>query len=202
MKKILGILCLVAAASATASAMEWGLKAGPSFSRFRFTEGLGQGWQPLSSLQVGAFLDLRIFGSFIFRPEILFSRLGGEFSSAYAGTDIRLRERLDYLLLPVLLKFEIPIVRGLSFRLCGGGYGAALIGAKTVMKFADETYEEDIREEIRPFDFGYSLGLEVGWKKFILELRHNRGITDIKKYHQQVYAIYLSGWVVLLGYRF
>lgn len=201
MKKILGIFCLVAAASATAPAMEWGLKAGPSFSRFRFAEGLGQGWRPLSSFQVGAFLDVRIFDNFIFRPEILFSRLGGEFTSEYAGTDIRLRERLDYLVLPVLLKFEIPVVRGLSLRLCGGGFGAALIGAKTVMTFAEETYKEDIRKEIRPFDFGYSLGLEVGWKKLILELRHNRGITDIKKFHQQVYAIYLSGWVVLLGYR-
>ena len=202
MKKFVLALMLVATLFSTAMAMEWGVKAGPALSRLRFTEGLGEGWEPLPSFQIGAFLGLRIFENFILRPEILFCRLGGEFASAYAGTEIRLRERIDYLVLPVLLKFEVPIVRGLDFRFYGGGFGALRIGAKTVVTHSGETYKEDIEREIRPFDYGYSFGLEFGWKKFLLELRHSRGLSDIKKYHQQTYAIYLNGWALLLGYRF
>jgi hypothetical protein len=202
MKKILSMILLVAAMSATAPAMDWGLKAGPSFSRFRFSERLDQGWRSLSSFQIGAFLGVRLFGNVVLRPEILFSRLGGEFTSNYAGTDIRLRERLDYLVLPVLVKFEIPLSSDAAIRVCGGGYTAALIGAKTVMNYRGETFKEDIRREIHTFDYGYCLGMEVDWKNYILELRYNRGLSDIKKYHQRTYEISLSGWALLLGYRF
>ncbi len=202
MKKLASIVLSLSFLSATALGAEWGFKAGPSFSRFLFSEGLGRDWRPLPSFQAGVFLGLRIFGHTVLRPEILFSRLGGTFASAYAGKEVRVRERLDYLVLPVLLKFEIPVIRDLSLRFCGGGYGAALIGAKTVLEFDGESYKDDIRKEIKPFDYGFCLGLEAGWKNFLLEFRANRGLADIKKRHLQSYAIYLSDWTVLLGYRF
>lgn len=81
-----------------------GVKAGLALSNFSFSRDADDGWQNLASARIGAFVNFRLSNNFVLQSEALFRRKGARFKAEDEISDARVRERLDDLEFPLLLK--------------------------------------------------------------------------------------------------
>jgi hypothetical protein len=205
MKKIgivIFIVFLGASARANAFSPNVGIKAGLALSNFWFSKEIEEAWKYLVSYRIGAFVNFRVSKDFYLQPEVLWGRNGARFKAAYEDSEASVREHIDYLEFPLLLKMRFPLSNDFSLGLLGGGFGAVNIGAKSFFEYEGETSEEDIKKEIKDIDFGIVFGAELEWKKWALDIRYVMGLTNIKDYDFRSYSVKNQALTVLLGYHF
>ncbi|NQT27077.1 PorT family protein [candidate division KSB1 bacterium] len=139
----------------------------------------------------GIFLELDLLGPIDFQAEVLYSQKG---TIAKIG-DHETKARLNYILIPVLIKFKMPVVPTLGLNLQGGAYLGKKIG---------ETIEPDMGAEDDVFensDMGAIIGVGVQFKAFVsdlrIEARYSMGFTNIGK--EEGDTIKNKNMMVLIG---
>jgi len=182
--------------------LDLGVKGGLVFSNFRFSGQLAETWKNLVSLRIGAFASFRIFKNIYLQPEFLYSRNGARFMGTYDGAGAEVREHLSYLEFPLLAKMRFSLRDDFSLSVLAGGFGSLKIGAKSVVEYGGESSEEDIKDEIKPLDFGVVFGAELGWKRWVFDIRCALGLADLKEQDTSGNRVYNRALAFMLGYRF
>jgi len=102
-------------------------------------------WKYLPSFVAGGYLELKL-GFVSIQPEVLYTRMGAKIEDVIEDVPFSLQYRLDYLQVPVLLKFNVVPAGPIRPFLYAGGYGGYLLKAKGIMEGGGETDEADLTE--------------------------------------------------------
>lgn len=184
-----------------------GLKLGVSSANISNVEVDGLWDDPSSTfgLTFGGFVSMSIGNNLYLQPEILFTQKGAEWKGSYfydfAVEDIKLVFRLNYLEIPVLVKY---VFSGGSLRpyIYAGPYAGFKLSSKYRIEVAEESVEEDVDAELKGVDFGLAAGaglaLEMGSGELSVELRYTLGLSAIEKGTESKNKV-LS---LMLGYGF
>ena len=185
-------LGLAPAASAQAT---FGLRAGlnvadVSFSGIEDDEFFDDFKEPRLGLVAGVMADVPLSPQLSFHPEVLYSQKGFKLDieievQASQGTgEGSLTYQLDYLEVPLLLAYRIPVGQnGLTVGLEAGPTVAYLLstGLSCSGDFestCDEN-EQDLDDDFESLDIGGALGVSVGAGPFAADLRFTQGFTSI-----------------------
>jgi len=115
------------------------------------------------------------------RTEMLLTRKGWtENYTGLTGDDVEHTIDLDYLQIPFLVQFNLPVASGTEMFFLGGATAGFLTRAKESFKVNGKTYGPtmDIKKEIRAGESGMLFGCGLEFKKrLILEMRVDMSIT-------------------------
>jgi len=133
---------------------------------------------PIAAFQIGMFKNFPISKRFEFQPEIHYTWQGLVFR--VPGLFERVRVRLNYLKIPLLLKFHL-ISKKTKLGLYTGPYGAVKLRAKKISVTWDRTENESLTNA-KTLDFGVTAGIytEVPFKTgaIIIDLRVSFGFLN------------------------
>lgn len=177
MKKVLLLAAFALFAFTTAQSQEvrFGVKGGLNFASVG-GDNVGYYWGGGSfgnrtAFHIGGFAEIPLVGDFALQPEVLYSSEGAGFSVGLisVGSDLK----LDYVRVPVLAKYNMPFVEGLSAEL--GPVFGVLVSDKEV-----DYYGGDQIFDLNTFDvqigigasYRFAFGLHAG-------LRYNKGVMNI-----------------------
>jgi len=123
----------------------------------------------------GVFIELDLLGPLDLQAEVLYSQKGAK--QSIGGNE--LKARLNYIVIPVMVKYKMPLVPTLGLNIQGGAY----LGQKL-----DESWdpEMDMDEDMfKNSDMGAVVGVGVQFKAFIsdirVEARYTMGFKNISK---------------------
>lgn len=127
----------------------------------------GTGFGNRTSFHIGGFVEIPLAGDFSLQPELLYSSEGAGYSVGLVsvGSDLK----LDYIRVPILAKYNMPFVEGLSAEL--GPTIGVLISAND---------GEDVKDAFKTLDvqigigatYRFNFGLHAG-------IRYNKGVMNI-----------------------
>lgn len=147
---------MFAARPAQGQILNYGLKGGANFSSITETDNSDM----LTGFHFGGFLNIRPpLSPIAVQPEILFSRLGTKFEvlpgSVSMETDV-IEETLtiDYVQIPVLLKYYLPLPGPIGPNLFAGPY----VGFNMDSDYDSEISEADLTEQLNDMDYGLVFG--------------------------------------------
>ncbi|MFN3756380.1 MAG: porin family protein [Flavobacterium sp.] len=162
----------------TTSGLGFGVKGGVNFSNL-YTEEVDDN-NVLTSFHVGVFVTIPIVDFFGIQTEVLYSRKGAELAYNNAFLTGTAQFRLNYIEVPVLLKFNITE----NFNIHAGPYVAYLIDADVVNKSSNANFdfEENLNnDDFNKFDYGLSAGLGFDFNSFGIGARYNYGLATVGK---------------------
>lgn len=184
---VVGALLVGGAADAQAQGLEIGAKLGASFSTWDLDP--EEDLETLTALTGGGFVRIG-FGGFSIQPELMFVRKGTEFAT---GTDDDFEVRVDYVEIPLLLRYDIGLVGApLSPYLYAGPavafevaceFAGSSGGVDATIDCDDAAAElgEDFEHE--EMDFGVMVGGGVGFGlgpgRLLVEGRYTWGLRDL-----------------------
>jgi hypothetical protein len=183
---ILFVLALFILSGSLAFPNTIGIKGGTNFSGFFFEdkrEADGSIEQMLipgrhrNGFALGAFYNIEIIDGFSLQPEIFFTVKGGV-ATTFAGTSaVSWVEKMSYLELPILFKYELD-----NLSLLVGPFVALLIQdeLKGAIHNVDFRYERT-KEEIdrKDFDSGIVFGAGITSGKAFFEIRYTMGFISV-----------------------
>ena len=173
MKKLLCILTIVLAAQAGfAQEVTLGPRVGLTSGQVSL-EGLESG-DRFSGFQVGLFSQI-IMGNFIFMPEFLYSRSGGEvLLGNTGGAEVRTQYTFNKLDTPLLIGLKAGPVRfnaGLVF--------SVVYGAKATGNFIAGT--ADIADDFTRAMIGYQAGIGVDVWKILVDFKYESSVGPLSE---------------------
>jgi hypothetical protein len=172
-RTLISILLATVATAATAQNVRFGLKAGPSYTKFR-----GVDPQQLSSasnayrlgFHAGVMAEIKVTDKVSVQPELLYSQKGAKnklVSDIYTV--------FSYLDLPIMVKARLGETR---FFLEGGPQFGYLLSAKSTFM----SYSYDERSSYEKVDVGYAAGLGYQLASGpLIGFRFNGGLTRLNK---------------------
>lgn len=209
------------------SSFSVGLKAGISIPNLQSSGGnpLSEGWSSRQGPYAGFVGEMNIGKNLYLQTELNFSSQGGKknglqaipVSPEYAAffpagipvpdfvySNYNSEAKLNYLELPVLLKFDYPLSESISLFVNAGLYMGYLVAAKNVTSGANNIYLDkamtipllpgpvsfdttiDIKSDLEKFNFGIQAGVGVAYhfksgSKLFLAGGGNYGLTHIQK---------------------
>lgn len=114
------------------------------------------------------------------QPELYFTTKGSELDYNNNFVTGSAKFRLEYIQLPVMIKFNLTD----NFNVHFGPYGAYLVGAKiksendqNIFEFEEELNTDDFEK----FEFGLSLGIGFDFDPLSIGLRYDYGLTTVGK---------------------
>ncbi|MVN76507.1 outer membrane beta-barrel protein [Hymenobacter sp. HMF4947] len=201
MKKILlPILILASIGEAQAQQVHFGLRAGVSFAKFVGPDAVYNNQEYRTGFNAGALAKVDFSDHWALQPELMYSIKGTKQTfdnSPLYGNGAALYQRLNYVELPVLVKFTTHHV----FAEAGPQLGT-LVGAKQILEDGFGTEEARNKEQFRTLEVGYVLGLGVqDTNGLLLGVRYNGSFASA--YHQDLAAqIRNSAFQIYVGYVF
>ena len=170
-----------------------GIKAGLSSTWLEYSNEYEEA-KSLTGFQVGMFYDWEFCRRFSLQVEGYYNRKGNQ-----VVDDIKFR--IDYIEVPILIKFNIDVGSRLKAGPFVGGYGAYLLSAKLV-----DTPEGDQSSDIKNIDFGLIVGVGICWKSkklnLIIDARYSKGVENIIRWPSYGESIKHRGFAVLFGIGF
>ncbi len=191
----------------------FGIKGGVNFARLANLEEDEFDYGTKTGLIFGAFYRFDLGDRFAIQPEICFSMKGakaeGEESAYGIPYSYDIRVKLNYLEIPVLLKYKFHTQGKLKPSLFAGPYVGFNTSAKMFTRVEvigiKETEEEDVADEVRNTDFGLivgaSLDYDIGHSIIIIEVRYSMGLTRIPE-DPDASDAKNSVFTLMLGYAF
>jgi len=180
MRLPLAILTLFAAcaflAPASLAQVDFGVRAGLNVSTFT---GDAEDSEAKLGFIGGGYLNYAFSPTLSIQPEVLFSQKGAEFTE----DNLTVTYRLDYIDVPVLLKYTLPTGTNLLPSL----YAGPQVSFKVSESVRAEGISVDT-EFIKSTDFGLTFGADVGARlagrtqQFGVGLRYFLGLADIQDF--------------------
>jgi len=160
-----------------------------------------QKWQ--GTLAGGLFVDLRLNKRLGAEVEVLFFRKGSVYRLNLDGSEYREKYILDYLEIPVFVKFFVLEKDRYNFYLYAGPSIGFNLGARLKVTF--DGLEESVSvDNLKGADLLLNGGAGVEYKlkdsSLILELRYNQGLKSISTETEEDFRN--KALVILVGYRF
>jgi len=127
-------------------------------------------------LSVGASYSIKIIQGFSIQPELFFSNKGGGSTSFRGASIVFIAEKMSYLEIPLLLKYELD-----NFSLMAGPYVGLLIHNENKVAdhygyFSEHTKDEMGRKSI---DSGIVFGAGLTSGKATIEIRYAFGLINL-----------------------
>jgi len=164
---------------AAAQGLQFGAKGGINVATQSFDSDTGDvSFDPLIGLVAGGFVIWPIGGRFDVEVEGLYSVRGVSIDAGVASTKIK----VDYIDAPVLARYRIA---GSSttrrIHIVGGPVFGFRVRAQSIADFGNGSFHRDIKDDLKPFDFGVAAGGDVEFGRFIIDGRYTFGLTNINK---------------------
>ena len=208
MKKSLSLLIALAvllpAASRAQVALGFGVKAGLNMSSL--SSNVDDELKSKMGFAAGAFVNFDLGKGLSIQPELLYSQKGAKYSETIDGESYTLSMNLDYVDIPVLVKyaFQMPD-SALAPCLYAGPYFGFKASAKFKYDLAGETGSEPI-EDLKSTDFGMVFGggldFALGTGKLTLDVRYALGMQNLAVDTGDGETTKNGVFQVLLGFRF
>lgn len=182
MKKLLIVLFALALFSISAQAqMQLGLKAGLNLANLSGDDAGSP--DSKTAFAFGGFFAYQFSPMFAIQPEIYYSMKGATDKMTVEGATIDLTYTFDYIEIPLLVKFMIPI-QGSNVKpdIFAGPYLGINTTAKVKGEYQGDSQEEDI-EDFKSSEFGLQFGGGVGFPvgngELGFDVRYIMGLTNI-----------------------
>ena len=193
--------------STTIFAMDIGIKGGLNLSKLKILDIDCEDYdceedvvetRNQNGFQVGMFFTFDISKNIQLQPEVYYVKKGAKqfesYSSDWMSVNTELKWKLNYIEIPVLLKFNMPTKGNIKPGFFAGPYFAHNLNASLWIKETGEIYgeeydeeaEQDIRTSIESFDYGlvagFCIDVKIGSVKLTGEARYSYGLANISKY--------------------
>lgn len=122
------------------------------------------------SFVLGGFAEFKISDLLSIQPEILYSRQG----TRDKGNGVKVKNRLNYLNIPVLAKLNVWDELSVEV---GPQFGFAL-NARQKTKAGGEVVKRDIQYN-NTFDFSFAFGVSYNLENLMFSARYNVGLTNV-----------------------
>ena len=177
MKKLAIVLFagLAISTASNAQSIQFGVKAGANFANVSGDKPTGLSTSMLVGINGGVFLGLGLSDNLFIQPELVYSGQGFKESYDYSGTTYSATQTENYLNVPVLVKYKLPV--GLYFQT--GPQIGFLMSAKAK---AGGTSESD-KDGFNSIDFSWAVGagFQIPATQLGIDLRYNIGLSNISK---------------------
>lgn len=159
----------------TASNVKFGAKAGLNLANI-VGDDAGDA-NMFVGFNVGMFVEIPVTDKLTIQPEVLYSAQGSKSEGNFDGYDFDATLKLNYINVPVMLKYQVAD----KFSLEAGPYVGFLTSAKMkveVSGFGSETV--DMKDMVKSTDFGLGLGMNYEFSDVIFaNARYQAGLTQI-----------------------
>ena len=139
-------------------------------------------------LLAGGFLDVRVNDVFSIEPEVLYSQKGAEVQGTGSNSDLEGSVRLDYIEVPLLLKFWVPVSNSgfRPFLFAGPAIGFEVnctLEGEILSATGSEDCDDTPLVKTKSTDFGGAIGGGIeflaGMQAVRVDARYTHGFTDI-----------------------
>lgn len=182
MKRFFTLLFLVCVFSTMSFAqMQAGLKAGLNIANLSGDDAGSP--DSKTGFAFGGFFMYQFSPMFAIQPEAYYTMKGATDKMDFQGTTVDLTYTLDYIEIPVLLKFIIPVQgSGVKPAIFAGPFLGINTTAKVKAEYQGESQEEDI-EDTKSTEFGLQfgggIGFPVGKGELGIDIRYILGLSTI-----------------------
>ena len=176
MKKlcIVAVIAIFSFASVNAQNVRFGAKAGVNLAAINGDE--TDDFDMRTSFHVGAVVEIPISDKFSVQPELLYSSQGAESELSEYEITGKLKFKLDYLNIPIMMKYYV--IEGLSLE--AGPQIGILLDANAEIEVGDESEEQDMKDEMKGIDFGLNAGVGYQLENGLnFSARYNFGLANI-----------------------
>ena len=191
------LVLLMIPSTVSAQGISYGVKGGINFASVSFdpSEDINTGTR--IGIAVGGFVALPLGSRLTIQPEGLFSQKGEK--ADLDGVVAKLE--LDYIEVPVLVKYAITQGASRSFHVFGGPSMAFKVRSRATASFGGTTVETG-DENIKDTDFGVVFGAGMDFGKWSVDGRYTMGFADINDDESDETKIRTRTISVLAGIRF
>jgi len=188
-------LTLGVAGAAQAQSARFGVKAGASLTSYT---GKDVSADNKFGFNGGLVANFGIADIVSIQPELLYSMKGAKTEGNFFGTNVKYKETLHYIDVPVLAHVNAG---GLFFE--AGPQIGFLVAARGAADANGQSGSGDIKDNFKTVDFGYAAGLGYQLENGPgIGLRYNGGFTDIYKGNNGDYKTRNSAFQLYLTYMF
>ena len=180
MKRIVAVLVLGILVTASSFAqIELGVKGGINLANMSGS-GAPPNTKTLAGFAGGGYLEISLPFLLTIQPEVLYSQKGFISEETLLGTNIKITGRLNYLEIPVLVKysFPVPVVKPSVY---AGPAVGILLSAKATAEAAGQSAETDIKDQTTSTDWGLVVGASAHIAVVTLDVRYTLGLTTADK---------------------
>ncbi len=182
MKKVFTLLFVLSIFSIMSFAqMQAGLKAGLNLANLSGDDAGSP--DSKTAFAFGGFFAYQFSPMFAIQPEIYYSMKGATDNMTFEGATVDITYTFDYIEIPLLLKFMIPI-QGSNIKpaIFAGPHVAINTTAKVKAEYQGDSQEEDI-EDFKSSEFGLQfgggVGFTVGKGELGFDIRYILGLSTI-----------------------
>lgn len=195
---VVTLLCGIAA-SAGAQGLTYGVKGGVTFANLS-EEGEADTvtFDMRIGLIAGGFVTWPLGGRVALQPEVLFTEKGAKVEQG-GGT---LTQQLDYLDVPLLIRYRLTGTDARHFSVFGGPAIGVKIRARSRASFGDTAIEDDVSDQVKGTDLSVVGGVGYQRGRASVEGRYAWGVSDIDKDASDDVTIRTRGISIVAGWRF
>jgi hypothetical protein len=132
----------------------------------------------------GIFMTYGFSRTFAVQPELLFVMKGSKYVNGRGSDAYRETMSLEYVELPILVKYYLPLSRAFKVHVFAGPAPALNIRARVNSKFAGESQEETL-DNVMGVDVGLAAGAGIeipfGSGQITFDARYTAGLTTLSK---------------------
>lgn len=197
--RVVFLLVLLAgvASGAAAQDMAFGAKGGIAFSTLSFDPSSEISYDLRTGLIAGGFVSIPLGSRLTIQPEGLFVQKGAKADDLGVTATIK----LDYVEVPVFVKYRLAGGSARSFHVMGGPSVAFKVSASASARFGGSTVETSNDDEIEALDYGVVAGAGMDAGRFTIDGRFTFGLANINKEEDEPEARTRS-IAILAGVRF
>lgn len=188
--------------------IHFGLKGGLSLANIKSDPPTFEGfeWKTKQGIAGGASLEIGLIKGFSLQPEILYVQKGAKITANIEGIDITLKANIDYIEIPLLLKYNL--ISGLTIP---SVYAGPFIGFNRKAEFVISApgypeEREDIKDDIKSTEYGLVFGVgltqKLGLFRVTLDARYDLGLSNIFEGEDGPNYIKTRTWLFMAGISF
>jgi len=182
-----------------------GVRAGVDFMTLEGDDVDGDNFDRRTGFMVGGFALIDFEGPFALQPELAYVQKGSTSEITTGGTTFNAINKLDYIEIPVLAKFQIPVEGSFSPNIFAGPALGFNVNAEREVEGGGQSSGQDVSDEISGTEFslafgaGADIGLGAGTLSF--DFRYGLGLTSIADTDADQF-VRNQGFMITAGYAF
>jgi hypothetical protein len=164
-----------------------GIKAGVNFASFggedteQFFQGADEQFR--TGVILGGFVEVDPPGPFALQTELLYVQKGSKAEGTVSGETVTGIDKINYIEVPLLAKWQIPVTGPLTPNLFAGPAVGVPVSATSEIEGSGGSSSTDIDELIKPTDVGMHIGagldVATGTVEVMLDVRYQFGLSTI-----------------------
>jgi hypothetical protein len=194
---VMATLAFALPRAAAAQGLTYGAKAGVTLATVSEDAEADSGWGYRVGLAAGGYVALPLGSRLAIQAEGLFNQKGARADVDDLVTTLK----LDYVEVPVLVKYAVTHGGARSIHVFGGPSIAFKVRSRATASFGDTTIDTDEDENIENVDLGVAAGAGVDFGKWSIDGRYTFGLSNLVKSDDEA-ELRSRAISVLVGVRF